>query len=482
VTNGRGGLGSPTLVATANSASGYIQYTLSGFPAGTFTIQWDYIKDVSIDAGFDTVWIDNVTFPDGTTEDFETCSSLPSGWTTSGDASWRAVDDGTRASSAWGGHCSIQAGSIDHDETSSVSVTKTFATGGDLSFFVWPSSESESLTGEGPITGSCYDYLGLTVNGTPQSVSLCGTYCNQNSPLQDGVVAYPANLSETIAVGAATNFDRRSDYSQWGPEIDVVCQSNGGSLGITTTDVTGSNGYSTGDYTSGFGGTSSAAPLCSGIAALALSADPTLTADQVRSLMQSNTRKIGFVPYTAGWNPTYGYGAVNGSEVIAAAAAEGSIRVEKQTIPDGDSSSFNFSGTLAGTIGDGEQIKVITSPGAYATAETVPPGWTLIGIRCDDDDSSGSLDNATATFNLSASESVSCVFTNCADTHSIVDLSGQTITGTEAHSACDTLTAESVTVTSTGNLRLQAGRRIVLGSGFSVGQGGSLTADVFGAP
>ena len=43
-------------------------------------------------------------------------------------------------------------------------------------------------------------------------------------------------MSVLAAVGAATNFDRRSDYSQWGAQNDFVCHSSGGSLGITTTD------------------------------------------------------------------------------------------------------------------------------------------------------------------------------------------------------------------------------------------------------
>ncbi len=41
----------------------------------------------------------------------------------------------------------------------------------------------------------------------------------------------------------------------------VNAPSNGGSLAITTTDLTGAVGYSTTDYANDFGGTSSATPV-----------------------------------------------------------------------------------------------------------------------------------------------------------------------------------------------------------------------------
>jgi len=487
VANGRGGLGSPTLVSTANSASGYQGFTLTGFTAGTWTFTWTYHKDVSVGTGFDTAWLDDMIFPDGTREDFETCTALPAGWTSSGDADWVAVDDGTRASSSRGGHCSIRAGTIVDNEISSVSVTKTLTTDGDLVYRVWPSSETTNFGGEGPITNQCYDFIDITVfDGTTTYgpfLPACGTYSNQGNPLQDGVIAYPANLTESIAVGAATNFDTRSAYSQWGPEIDFLCHSNGGSLGITTTDVTGTNGYTATDYTSTFGGTSSAAPLCSGIAALAISADPTLTAAEVRQIMRNSGRKIGSAAYVGGWNQEYGYGAVDASAAVATATpGGGSIIVEKQTIPDGDGASFTFTGDAAGTIGDGQQIVSATGSGTFNSTETVSAGWSLFEIQCDDSDSTGNIGTATATFNVAADETVTCIFTNCSDSQSTIDLSGVTVTGTETFVACDTLTADTFVVESTGNAYFRAGSRITLENGFSVASGGVFTAEIVGSP
>ena len=45
-------------------------------PAGTWIFEWEYVKDGVGSVGFDTVWLDDVTFPGGVTENFEQCSGL----------------------------------------------------------------------------------------------------------------------------------------------------------------------------------------------------------------------------------------------------------------------------------------------------------------------------------------------------------------------------------------------------------------------
>ncbi|MBB5208924.1 S8 family serine peptidase [Chiayiivirga flava] len=138
-------------------------------------------------------------------------------------------------------------------------------------------------------------------------------------------VSYPASLSPTmpsvIAIGASNNQDERSSYSQYGPEIDLVAPSNGGTLGITTTDRLGAdglNGLPDLDYTDSFGGTSSATPLAAGVGALLLGADPTLTVSDIRALLRGTADKIGALPYTNGFNVEYGYGRINAAAAVAA--------------------------------------------------------------------------------------------------------------------------------------------------------------------
>jgi hypothetical protein len=91
----------------------------------------------------------------------------------------------------------------------------------------------------------------------------------------------------------------------------------------------------------------------------------------------------------------------------------GTIIVEKQTEPDSSTDYFDFSGDVAGSIKDNEQLSVSNlQPGTYTSEEIVPQGWTLISIQCDDDNSSGDVNTATVTFQLEAGETVKAVFTN----------------------------------------------------------------------
>ena len=73
--------------------------------------------------------------------------------------------------------------------------------------------------------------------------------------------------------------------------------------------------------------------------------------------------------------------------------------VEKQTDPDGAPDSFTFSGDASGSIADGEQIAVSNLlPGMYTSTETVPPGWELTSITCDDSNSIGDINTKTVKF------------------------------------------------------------------------------------
>ncbi len=94
--------------------------------------------------------------------------------------------------------------------------------------------------------------------------------------------------------------------------------------------------------------------------------------------------------------------------------ARGTIIVKKETLPDGATDVFDFSGDAAGSISDGGTIEVADLlPGTYTSTEADPtPTWDLSSIVCDDANSSGDVGTRTATFNLEAGETVTCTFTN----------------------------------------------------------------------
>jgi subtilisin family serine protease len=140
-------------------------------------------------------------------------------------------------------------------------------------------------------------------------------------------VSLPAAFDGTIGVGASTDKGTIADYSNTGPEVDVVAPSSGGVKKVFTTDVsiTG-RGFNDGgrgldaDYTDQFSGTSAATPMVAGVAALMLSANPRLDREAVRDIIRATADKIGHGYDNKGHSHAFGYGRVNAQRAVQAAA------------------------------------------------------------------------------------------------------------------------------------------------------------------
>lgn len=150
-----------------------------------------------------------------------------------------------------------------------------------------------------------------------------------------------ANSIYVLPVGAITNAGALAYYSETGSNLVVSAPSSSGTLDIVTTDLVGDVGYnintSTGNlsdrnYTNDFGGTSSAAPLVSGVVALMLEANPDLTWRDVKEILLRSSTKLS--PTDAGWvtrtvgdpslspikhNEKFGGGMVNAQAAVAMA-------------------------------------------------------------------------------------------------------------------------------------------------------------------
>lgn len=160
---------------------------------------------------------------------------------------------------------------------------------------------------------------------------------------------------DVIAVSASTSLNKKAAYSNWGTNIAICAPSNNAppgisfqdtgfmqtqpaiasslaGLGILTTDQIGAAGYEPGNFTSTFGGTSSATPVVAGVAALVLSANPDLTAGQVKLILQQTADKImdanpdpqlslrGGTYDAKGHSQWFGYGKVNAAKAVQAAS------------------------------------------------------------------------------------------------------------------------------------------------------------------
>ncbi len=111
-------------------------------------------------------------------------------------------------------------------------------------------------------------------------------------------VNYPAACENAVAVGAVTSSGKIASYSCYGSELDLAAV---GSDVFSTYCYRGTSTYATGS------GTSFATPYVSALAALVLSADSSLSPDEVEEIMENTAADLG----EPGWDSYYGYGCVD---------------------------------------------------------------------------------------------------------------------------------------------------------------------------
>lgn len=354
----RPNLGSPLVFASGNSASGWVKITVPVTSAGEHAYEWRFLRtddDLAFDdfTEDDSAWIDDISFPNGTIENFDSATSVASvvdfstacalnrcsGICFTGDnvpcQTWEINTDTNFSRSGKSAKIS-QTGNI-----CSYSYLHTIKSGpaGEISFWVWVSTDLQS--------GS--DNFEFLIDGK-EVVSYADF-----PKIVDNAVAYPANITidrgvvgsrdgVVIAVGASDSgdlsnistpgliFEERTSYSQFGPTLDVLAPSSNQHLSIYTTDRYGASnvGYNVSDslglsalsgprYTADFGGTSAAAPLVAGVAASIIAKNPGFSALQVEELLKMTADKIGRQGVAAYDTSTpqgnrsdfYGYGRVN---------------------------------------------------------------------------------------------------------------------------------------------------------------------------
>ena len=124
---------------------------------------------------------------------------------------------------------------------------------------------------------------------------------------------YPASYAGVIAVAATTSSDTRASFSNYGTGITLAAPGSS----IATTDITGVNGYSTGDNTS-FSGTSAACPVAATVGALMIVVYDQLTETQIKQYLAQSCEKVGGYSYAnnstytySTWSNELGYGRVN---------------------------------------------------------------------------------------------------------------------------------------------------------------------------
>ena len=146
-----------------------------------------------------------------------------------------------------------------------------------------------------------------------------------NSNVDNGSLA----TSSMIPVAATDSNDLKASFSNFGKYVAVAAPG----VGIWTTSLDGT-------YRSA-SGTSYSAPVTAGVVALMMAAKPSLSAGQVESLLYSTALDLG----TAGRDVYFGYGRVNASAAVQAAAS--------MTATDTQAPSASIAAPLSGSTVSG---------------------------------------------------------------------------------------------------------------------------------
>lgn len=148
-----------------------------------------------------------------------------------------------------------------------------------------------------------------------------GTLPGTQTPIED-----ESELPWVIGVTASSEYNDRTSYANYGSAIDLMAP-GGERIGIPSTDQSGSGGLSPdrtlsaqllGDDYAFFSGTSAAAPIVAGAAALLKAIDPALTPEQIRAILINTADKIGGEGLydENGFSQTRAYGKLNISRAV----------------------------------------------------------------------------------------------------------------------------------------------------------------------
>ena len=189
-----------------------------------------------------------------------------------------------------------------------------------------PSDDGATISGPGPLTLSAIEngvYKGRGGLGNIYTFAAGNGLQNDDDSNADGFT----NSRYTIAVTAVDHNGVQSSYAEPGANILVAAPSDGDDVGITTTDISGSSGYSGGDVTDSFGGTSSATPLVSGVISLMLEANRNLSWRDVQEIIVLTSKKndIGDVSWEANGaghlvSHKYGFGVIDAGAATSMAS------------------------------------------------------------------------------------------------------------------------------------------------------------------
>ncbi|HTU64420.1 MAG TPA: S8 family peptidase [Steroidobacteraceae bacterium] len=187
----------------------------------------------------------------------------------------------------------------------------------------------------------------------------------------------PASCSGVITVAAVGRNGGKASYSNFGATVEVAAPGgSGGANSVLSTLNTGTTTPGSDSYAL-YNGTSMATPHVSGVVALMLSVKPTLTPDQVTSILQSTARAF---PATCS---QCGSGIINASAAVDAAIGGTTPPPGGGTVAETESNNTRATAqvistdntTVNGTIGNSSDTDYfrVTQPGGTTLVSTLTP-------------------------------------------------------------------------------------------------------------
>ncbi len=203
-------------------------------------------------------------------------------------------------------------------------------------------------------------------------------------------VSYPAAYPEVAAVTCTNSDEAQCSFSSQGPEAEFAAPGN---------DILST--YNDGDYTE-LSGTSMSAPHVSGVAALMLSVDDSLTNTEVRDTLNATAQDLG----ADGHDNVYGHGEVDAEAAVDAVSGGGgndaptadfthdctdldcTFDASASSDPDGSITSYDWE------LGDGN-----TDTGEVVDHTYAEGGTYTVNLTVTDDD--GATDTASQDVSVS---------------------------------------------------------------------------------
>lgn len=212
-----------------------------------------------------------------------------------------------------------------------------------------------------------------------------------------------------LTVSATTSSDALASFSNTGNIIDISAP---GAIILTTVLPTNNNYYG---YVSG---TSFSAPVVAGVAALVISAKPSLSGAQVQEIIMKSADDLG----NQGWDPVYGWGRVNAKRAVEMAlGTTGDVDTIAPTVSFASpNNGANVSGLISVQINASDNIKVTSvslyiNGALYATSNSSPYSFQWDTTRAANGNYTLKVVAADGAGN-SSSASISVMVNNVSDT------------------------------------------------------------------